>query len=95
MRVKTISEQELAADIASVLDDVAGGRVIGITRDGRVVAELRPTSGTPVADTSAQWDDMPFFSRVYAGTGRALTREAVRDIVVDAVLREGGQPLGK
>ncbi|MET7933285.1 CopG family transcriptional regulator [Streptomyces sp. NPDC005322] len=35
------------------------------------------------------WDE-PLFSRTFAGPGRALTKDEVRDVVADAAQRETG-----
>lgn len=64
--VKQMTATEVKAMFLSLLDDVAGGDEIEITRHGRAVARLVPASGAPalrgkltgVAMTTADDDDL-------------------------------------
>jgi antitoxin (DNA-binding transcriptional repressor) of toxin-antitoxin stability system len=46
--VSTISQQELVHDVISVLNRIAAGEQIVITRGGRPIAELRPVAPSRV-----------------------------------------------
>lgn len=64
--MKTITQRELAARSKAVLDDVEGGEVYHITRNGTEIAEVRPLSDrrrfVPVAELQRRWRDAPAFS---------------------------------
>ena len=63
---RTLTATETKAKILSLLDEVAGGEEIEITKHGRVVARLVPAAGshglrgrlTGVAKTAAEDDDL-------------------------------------
>jgi antitoxin (DNA-binding transcriptional repressor) of toxin-antitoxin stability system len=63
--MKTITQRELAARSKAVLDDVEAGEVYHITRNGTVIAEVRPLSGrrrfVPVEELQRRWRDAPAF----------------------------------
>jgi len=59
--LNVITIRELRNDGGRVLDRVAGGEALTVTRDGRPVAELRPLgrAALPVARLRAHWRRLP------------------------------------
>ena len=59
--MRNITVRELRNHGGRVLDRVAGGESLTVTRDGRPIAELRPVAGRalPAATLLARWRRLP------------------------------------
>jgi prevent-host-death family protein len=72
----TVTIRDLRNRGGEVIDRVAAGRPVTVTRDGRPVAELRPipTRGLPVAVLLERWRHVPLVD------ARKLRRDVDRAI---------------
>ena len=77
--MESISVDEAKAHLPRLLDRVAHGEEIRITRDGRPVARLVPEANSAPADIQAAIDEIKEFRRGRTLGGVATVRELIEE----------------